>query len=287
MSNDHEKNTTKEELLNPWKASDYLEKWNANAYLNFYNMNENSALLPLIHFQVSNVVKILDQHFVDGKLNKKLQTLLEFGGGPCLWPSLLLAQHFDQIWFCDFAPSNLQSVQDWLDEKANGFHWKPFFNYVLDIKQGHHDNEIEYETKLRSVLKNGKIFRCDVNGENSLFIDDPIRDNEQQQFDMIYSSLCLESACSSYDILRRTICRFSDILKPGGILLICSVRNSTSFEFNGDTFTDLPLNEEIIRTAFAKTDHLTEPVCISLDFKPDSTQNFTSDGLMINYGFKK
>jgi hypothetical protein len=180
MIDNHEKNTTKEESLNPWKASDYLEKWNTNAYLKFFNMDENSAVLPVLHFQISNLIKILDQYTIDNKLNKKQQIVLEFGGGPCLWPSLILAQYFEEIWFCDFAPKNLSSVQDWLDEKSNAFNWKPLFNYVLDIKQDHHKNEIAYETKLRSALKNGKIFRCDVNGENSLFIDYPNTDNDQQ-----------------------------------------------------------------------------------------------------------
>jgi SAM-dependent methyltransferase len=285
MSEDHEKNTEEKGPLNPWKASDYLEKWNAHAYLSFYNIDQNGAVPPMLNFQISNLIKILDQHAIDMKLNKTEQTVLEFGGGPCLWSALLLAQYFNKIWFCDFTPSNLQCVQDWLDEKSDAFNWKPFFNYILDIKQGHHDNEIEYETKLRSALQNGQIFRCDVNGKNSLFIDDSV--NNEQQFDMIYSSCCLESACSSYDIFRQTIRRLSDLLKPGGLLLICNYRNSTLYVFNGDKFTDLPLTEEIIRTAFVETDHLTEPICISIDSQPDPTHNITNDGLMINYGFKK
>ena len=287
MDENHEKNRTKEELLNPWKASDYLEKWNANAYLKFFNMDENSAMLPLLHFQVANIIKIFNEHIGNTKLNRKQHSVLEFGGGPCLWASLLLAQYFDEIWFCDFAPSNLKCVHDWLDKQPNAFDWKPFFNYVLDIKQGHHNNEIEYETKLRSTLNNGKIFRCDVNGENSLFIDYSISNNDQEQFDMIYSCCCLESACSSYDIFRRTICRFSNILKSGGILIICSFRNATSYTFNDDTYTDLPLNEEIITTAFIDTGYLTKPICINLDFESDPIHKSTTDGFMITYGFKK
>src|SRR5579871_3819470 len=149
--------TKEEEVRNPWKASNYLEKWNANAYLDFFNIdeNKNSDELPRLHFQISNIIKILNS-----KLDKKQKCVLEFGGGPCLWSSFILAQYFDEIWFCDYAPANIKAVQDWLDEKSNAFNWKPLFNYTLDIKQGHHDNEIEHEIKLRSALKNGQIFRC-------------------------------------------------------------------------------------------------------------------------------
>ncbi|CAF2607532.1 unnamed protein product [Rotaria sp. Silwood2] len=273
-----EKNKTEEKILNPWKESDYLEKWNANAYLTSFCQQINGQWLPVMYPLVSNINELLQT-----KLNKKEQIVLEFGGGPCLWGSLLLAEYFDQIWFCDFAPSNLKSIQDWLDEKPDAFNWKPFFNYVLDIKQGHHHNEFEYETKLRSALRNRKIFRCDVNKINSLFIDSP---NDQQKFQMIFSSFCLESACSSYNILKQTILRFSDLLESGGMLLICSFKNSTSYTFNGDTFTDLPLSPDIIRNAFLETGHLTEPTCISLDSQPNPTYGITNHGIMINYGFK-
>ncbi|CAF1075714.1 unnamed protein product [Adineta steineri] len=140
---DETNNKTQQEHVNPWKASDYLEKWNPNAYLIYFNMNENSFFRPFLDFQTSNTSKILDTN-----LNKKQYRVLEYDGGPCRWSSLLLAHYFNEIWFCKFVPSNLESVQDWLDEKLNAFDWKPFFNYVLDIKQGHHKEEAEYETPL-------------------------------------------------------------------------------------------------------------------------------------------
>ncbi|CAF3187417.1 unnamed protein product [Rotaria sp. Silwood2] len=49
------------------------------------------------------------------------------------------------------------------------------------------------------LFKNGQIFRCDVNRQNSLFIDYPNSDNSQQEFDMIYSSFCVERVCSMYE----------------------------------------------------------------------------------------
>ena len=47
-----EKNKPKEEDVNLWKASDYLEKWNPNAYLMFYDMNKNGAARYLFEFQM-------------------------------------------------------------------------------------------------------------------------------------------------------------------------------------------------------------------------------------------
>ncbi|CAF2002117.1 unnamed protein product [Rotaria magnacalcarata] len=118
-----------------------------------------------------------------------------------------------------FAVQNTNSpttlVEEWKDNKLNVFDWKTYFNFILDkIPQDNDKNLVEYETKLRQALINGKLFRCDVNGENSLFVD---CDEPEDKFDMIYTKLCLEAACSTSDVLQRTMNRFTELLKPGGM----------------------------------------------------------------------
>jgi SAM-dependent methyltransferase len=215
-----------------WEPSIYNVNWDPKAFVEEYY---TAAVLanPGYEFFHVNMIKILDQH--SEKIQGK-QRVLEFGGGPCLWASFFLAQYFDEIWFCDYAPSNLQFVQDWLDEQPNAYDWKPYFNCLLDIKQGHHEDAAEYETQLRSALRKGKIFQCDVNKSNLLCLNEH---ESNQTFDMIFTSACLEAACSTYDIFEQTICRLGDLLKPDGILLIFTYRNASSYDCNGHTFPDL------------------------------------------------
>jgi hypothetical protein len=60
---------------------------------------------------------------------------LDFGGGPSLWPSFLLAQYVDSIQFCEYTESNLQAVQAWLDRSSNAHDWTTFFQYLLQANQ--------------------------------------------------------------------------------------------------------------------------------------------------------
>ncbi|CAF5145022.1 unnamed protein product, partial [Rotaria sp. Silwood1] len=211
------------------------------------------------------------------------QRVLEFGGGPSLWPSFLLAQYFDEIWFCDYSSSNLQFIQEWLDEQPNAHDWKPYFNFLLDIKQGHHHNEAQYEAQLRSALRKGKIFRCDVHDSNLLFLNQ--RENNPT-FDMIFTSACFEAACSTYDILEQTIRQLGKLLKPDGMLLILTYRNASFYISNGHTFPDLPINEEIIREVLAKVKLFTEPIFTSMDVQLDDPVG-DNDGLLITYTYRR
>jgi hypothetical protein len=222
---------TNMKTTNNWQSSQYTVNWDSNTYLQDHYLVEN--IEHTRRFFLVNVIEILDKH--SEKLQGK-QRVLEFGGGPCLWPSFLLAQYFDEIWFCDYTPSNLQCVQDWLDEKPNAFDWKPYFNFMLDIKKGHHHDKDEYEARLRSALRKGKIFRCDIHDSNLLFLDECERN---QQFDMIFTCACLEAACLTHDMFKQTIHRLGNLLKPDGILLLLTYRNSSFYVLNGQTFTNL------------------------------------------------
>ncbi|CAF1071123.1 unnamed protein product [Rotaria magnacalcarata] len=273
-------NNTEIKKENHLTKNDYINHFNPMAYLNQFYVVQNTNPPTIVNdFFVSAVIKVLHEH--KNRLQGK-QRVLEFGGGAVLEGAFLLAQYFNEIWFCDYVPLNLQLIQEWKDNKLSAFDWKPYFNFILDkIPQDNRKNLVEYEAKLRQALINGKLFRCDVNSDNSLFVD---CDEPEDKFDMIYTKLCLEAACSTYDVLQRTINRFADLLKPGGMLLICTSRNATVYDFDNYTFRDLSINEEIIRTSFAKTGKLTEPICMSEDNRVHPIG--WGDGFMINYAFK-
>ena len=55
----------------------------------FFNINEDNTILPLLHFQISNVIKIFNTN-----LNKK-ERILEYGGGHYAWPPFVIVQYLD------------------------------------------------------------------------------------------------------------------------------------------------------------------------------------------------
>ena len=260
-------------------CADYNTEWDVNTYLRTHFSSDYANSVIGKFFPV-NVIKILEQH--TQRLQGK-QRVLEFGGGPCLWPSFLLAEYFDEIWFCDYLTSNLQCVRDWLNMEPNAYDWKAYFDWLLDIKEGHHDNERSYEDRLRFALNKGNIFQCDIHADNILFLDSC---TSEPQFDMIFSSGCLEAACSTVDIFKQSIDRLGRLLKPGGMFLLLTYRNSSFYSFNDYKFTDLPINEELLRKAYEESGLFTDPIFITTDIPIHGTVG-DADGLMISYAHRK
>ncbi|CAF1129754.1 unnamed protein product [Didymodactylos carnosus] len=256
---------------------DYDDKFNTFNYLKYY-MVQNHNLSPTIPYKywLLPTVKVLEQ-FADRLMGK--QRVLEFGGGPVLWPSFLLAQYFHEIWFCDYTPSNLIAVQNFLDRTADAHNWIPFFEYLLKPS----DDLQQRDDKLRQALRNGRLFRCDVNSDN-LLIE---QENGIMQFDMIFSRLCLEAACTTYLMYKRTIKRLADMLKPDGMILMNAGRNETFYMIGNEKFWVLALNEENITQAFIDGG-LSKPHFIIEQVSYENVKNPTSDcdARMVFYAFK-
>ncbi|CAF3593086.1 unnamed protein product [Rotaria socialis] len=185
---------------------------------------------------------------------------LEFGGGPSLWPSFLLAQYVDSIRFCDYAKSNLNSVTDWIEQKPTAFDWTNYFESVLTVTRSPKEKRLEWEFRLRDALCRGGLSTCDVNDPNC-----PVLSGKSNDYDIIFSSLCLEAACLTIEIFNETIRRLVRLLKPGGLLLIVMVRNESFYYVDKEKFFCLPLDEANVENALHATGELTDIHIVSLD----------------------
>ena len=131
----------------------------------------------------------------------------------------------------------------------------------------------------------GGLSTCDVNDPNC-----PILSGQTNDYDIIFSSLCLEAACLTVELFGKTIERLVRLLKPGGLLLLLMVRNESFYYVNQDKFFCLPINESIIEQAFDKTNELIDIHIDRTDTKiDDQKRNTTSDfdGLMVIRAFKR
>ncbi|CAF4306137.1 unnamed protein product [Rotaria sp. Silwood2] len=212
------------------------------------------------------------------------QKALEFGGGPCLWPSLLLAQHVDSIRFCDYAQCNLNAVSDWIAQKPSAFDWTKYFDSVLAIVGSSKEKRVEWESRLREALNRGGLSTCDVNDPNC-----PILSGKHNDYDIIFSSLCLEAACLTVEIFNETIKRLVRLLKPGGLILLAMVRNESFYYVHEEKFFCLPLDETTVEKALRATKEVVDIHIDSLNTSTEDQQRNTIadlDGLMIIRAYK-
>jgi nicotinamide N-methyltransferase/phenylethanolamine N-methyltransferase/methyltransferase len=203
-------------------TSNYKDRFDTESYLkgiySGVDIDPNEA--PFSAFFIENTVRVLKNE------QKRLGSTkaLEFGGGPSIWPSFLLAQYVDSIKFCDYAPCNLNAVQDWIEQKNNAFDWTNFFEKILDANKTPREKLPQWESRLRDALTRGGLSACDVNDSKC-----PILNGKEDEYDIIFSSLCLEAACLTIEIFNETIKRLVRLLKPGGLLLLHTVRNESFY----------------------------------------------------------
>ena len=215
-----------------------------------------------------------------------MNKVLEFGGGPVLWPSFLLAQYSDAIHFCDYAPCNLNAVTDWINQTSNPHNWSVLFDYVLIqyqyYNQKRSDTRADCEERLRDALRLGGLETCDVNAPNC-----PVLSDSSDQYNLIFTSLCLEAACLTDTLYKETIKRFYRLLTPGGMLLMLIVRRQTSYYVEENHFFCLSLEEYKVTNALNESKFLDIHIT-SHDRNPSHLRTSSSDydGFMVVHAFK-
>ncbi|CAF3307417.1 unnamed protein product [Rotaria socialis] len=257
-------------------------RFNTISYLQtlYPGVDNNPNEAPLASFFLEKTVQILH----DERNRFGNQKVLEFGGGPNLSSSLLLAQYVDSIRFCDSAQSNLTYVSDWIEQKSTVFDWTNYFESILTIAGTSKEKRIEWESRLRDALIRGGLSICDVNDP-----DCPILSGKSDDHDIIFSSFCLEAACLTIEIFNETIGKLVRLLKPGGLLLLVMVRNESFYYVDAENFFCLSLDETKVRKALQATGELVDIHIDSADTTvEDQKRNTMSDfdGEMIIHAFK-
>ncbi|UJR38883.1 hypothetical protein I4U23_031551 [Adineta vaga] len=223
-------------------TKDYHTNFNTEGYLSSYMFFE---MIPSFDILLKEMISI----FVQNKERLGHSHALEFGGGPALYSSFLLAQYVDSIHFTDYTPSNLKAVEQWISREEDAHDWSELFETILqEYKQQSGDRTAElskWEERLRDALKKGGLLICgDVNAHNCPILDEK---TNIDQYDIILSSLCLEDACLTQDVYKATVKRLYALLKHGGFILLTHGRNQSFYTVIDKCFFALPVNEQNAR----------------------------------------
>jgi SAM-dependent methyltransferase len=210
-------------LLPP--AQDWGE-FNPRAYLQEYYSDlgaENSALL---------------QFYVDAyKAIPHNCSLLDFGGGPTIYPLIGAANKVKEIHVCDYLPANLAEVLKWLRRKKVAFNWKPFISATLKLENGRPctpSDIAEREEKMRKRIT--RLSRCDAR------FDPPLH-GPVQKYDIVISNFCAESATDDRQQWRTFLRNIASLLRPGGKFIISALKGAHSYPVGRKIFPAVSINE--------------------------------------------
>ncbi|XP_075909846.1 nicotinamide N-methyltransferase-like isoform X1 [Petromyzon marinus] len=214
------------------QGKDYATHFSPREYMRAYfstaqgDAGEGELLPQLLQF--------LHSAFATGEVSG--QRLLDVGSGPTIYQVLSACESFPEIYLSEYAQSNREELQGWLNCSPDAFDWTSIVQFVCRL-EGRSGCEEEKTERLRRAVQ--AVLPCDVNQDDLLLGSTQIPD----LFDCVLSTLCLEAACDSVEGFGAALSRMCGRLRPGGWLVMTTVLQETFYRVGVETFRVLPVDE--------------------------------------------
>ena len=160
---------------------------------------------------------------------------------------------------------------------------------VLELEQGTSDNEsVTDKDKVENVLnranevkqKTKSVVPCDVTKSPIVQLD---KDDVGKPFDVISSSLCLETCVSSEEHYKETVAELGGLIKPNGYLFMNGVLEQTFYFVGKEKLYTFPLTEKLIKEAMNEAGfEITKFVLIPVEY----SEVWACNSLFYTYGKK-
>ncbi|XP_064646992.1 nicotinamide N-methyltransferase-like isoform X3 [Lineus longissimus] len=215
-------------------GDDYKTDFDPKIYLeNFFREESRfiNKLLEMLH-ELTAAAEIRDG-----------SRLLDVGSGPSIYSVISAGSRCSEIVCSDYSTQNLDEIIKWVNGDPDAHNWQRYFEYVCKL-EGKNDEWKLRQDHIRQAIK--RVVPCDIHQEN------PSAPLTLEPFDVITSSLCLESACSDKSSFRSAVKHVTSLLKPGGILFLAGVQGQTFYSVGNKRFKAFPLSNEIIESVSAE-----------------------------------
>lgn len=191
--------------------------------------------------EADGLLRFLSESFAPLPENLRV---LEFGGGPTVISLIVAAGKASSIDFCDYVGSNRAVVQRWLAGDEHDFDWTPYFVRALQYEgiETPTDEQVqERAARVRSAVYS--VQTCDI------YQSPPV--NVSGQYDVIISNYCLDAVTDSKVQWHQNIRNLCTLLRPGGTLILSSLREATYSDFGETRFPNVFLQEGDVYEALA------------------------------------
>ncbi len=201
--------------------SEYFKEYYANIDL------ENHFLLQFLH-EVYNTIDCRGKR------------LLEVGGGPTIYQLISACSSVGEIIFSEYLDTNRDEIRKWINNDPLTSNWDIYIEHVLGLEKIDASKEsIEIR---KNLLRNkiNDIVPCD------LFNEDPLFPKSFDEFDVLSVNFCPESITNNKEDFLKAVKNFSSLLKKSGLLVMCLLKNATSYKVGELNFPAYSVNEVFI-----------------------------------------
>jgi hypothetical protein len=212
--------------MDPGLTMDWAQ-FDPRAYLHEYYGDVGAENLALLRFLIEAY-----QDLPPGGV------LLDFGGGPTIYPLISAASRVAEIHFSDYLEANLEEVRRWLAADPQAFDWTAFVREALELEFGCacSDSDVaERESEIRKRVT--KLMRCDASRM-------PPIDGLSEQYDILVTNFCAESATADRWQWQASVGNIVSLLKPGGKLIMSALKGATRYAVGSRSFPAVDISEE-------------------------------------------
>ena len=195
-------------------TNDFQGSFDPFTYLELGFKNPGPGLSAAVNFCLEN----LHQFFNDYPQGHSLK-VLDYGCGPVIAYNISAARVASEIVLAEYTKRSREILKKWLDHDTSAFDWSPYIKRVVQTLEGKSEMEaLKREETMRKVIKT--IVDCDITK------DQPIAEGFEGPYDIVTSSLALESGCKTHADFKAAVKKLLTLLKCGGhLLLYAGIRN--------------------------------------------------------------
>jgi hypothetical protein len=208
------------------EAADWSQ-FDPAAYLNEYYGDLGPENLALLRFLVE-----VCQDLPRGGI------LLDFGGGPTIYPLISAVRRASEIHFCDYLEANLHEVRRWISADPASFDWSPFIRKTLELETGASCTDEDVERRTQEIRRRiTRLTRCDASKTPP--IECPF-----EPYDIVMTNFCAESATSDRTQWQVYMANIGSLLKPGGWLVMSALKGATHYSVGARLFPAVDISED-------------------------------------------
>jgi hypothetical protein len=199
--------------------------------------------------------------------------LLDFGGGPTIYPLISAVNRVDEIHFSDFLDTNLEEVRRWISADPTAFDWDAFIRKAIELETGAPCCDAEVERRAGEIRERvTRLMRCDASRT-------PPIDCSSGLYDIVLTNFCAESATSDRQQWLAYATNIVSMVKPGGFLVMTALKGATRYSVGSQSFPAVDITEQDLVKLFEENEFSGKSIEIRTIAADRPTRDY--EGLML------
>ncbi|XP_001631336.2 nicotinamide N-methyltransferase [Nematostella vectensis] len=224
------------------KTANFTEVWDTDWYLKFAFTNPDT---PFNRYMLRHFHEVYKNIIPNDRQDKRC---LDYGGGPTIYSLISASPRAKELVSADYTPSNQEAVKLWKEKDPKGFDWRPFIEYVVKNLEGKCDGQ-EVTQREEDIRSKVTLVPCDLKADDILALP-PDMTLHGPPYDVIGSCFTVEIVVENESEYIIAVQKLSNMLKPGGHLILSGWSERMSCEAVKDAVGGLPGMEDVDKVEF-------------------------------------